>query len=362
MKKTIRFMAMCLALAALVLASCEKTDDGPTPPPLPTANSLFVVSNGVQSTSQPGSLTVFDFETLTAAQNAFQSKNGITLGDTPQSALYYCGRLYITVTDSNLIWVLDARILEVIARIVPEAGTMAPRCMVAHQGKVYVSLFSGHVARIDVATNAIDKTFAVGPNPEQLAVAGNYLYVANSDGYNWGNNYADGYLSKIDLNTFAEEKIQVGTNPNAVVTDALANRVYVLTMGNYGDIPAEVKYLENGTVTTLCPGTIMGAGGGKLYVINDPIGGSGATYRVYGFTSGQDLGEMVNIAPESPVAVVVDKIQGKFVILSRCLDSAGYPMYTEPGKAYLYDQAGTLLSDFPTGINPTGAAFGYDGE
>ena len=64
-----------------------------------------------------------------------------------------------------------------------------------------------------------------------------FLYVVNSDGLNYNNNYVNGKtVSKIDLKSFTEvKKIEVGLNPTAIVETE--DKFFVLCMGNYGMDP-----------------------------------------------------------------------------------------------------------------------------
>ncbi len=350
-----------LTLMAVMIGTASCSDDPknpqePTIDPVETLNGIYVVNNGVQSTSQPGSLTFYDYITGTATQNVFSNKNGISLGDTAEDVLLYGSKLYVTVTESNLIWVINPNTMEKIASIVPEAGTEQPRFMTAKDGKVYVSLYSGHLARIDTLSLNIDRTIAVGPNPEKIAIAGNKLYCANSDGLNWMSNYPNSSMSEVDLTNMTCVNHNVGLNPNAVATDG--DNVFVLCMGNYGDVPATVKRFRDGQVTDVCPGTIMTAFGGELYVIDSPLSGQ-PTYKVYKSSTGEFVREMVSEGPASPCAMAVEKTRGDIVILARTISSAGLVQYTEPAEGYLYGRDGVLRDIFPVGINPTAACFRY---
>ena len=108
----------------------------------------------------------------------------------------------------------------------------------AYDGKVYASLFDGHVAAIDTASLEISQQIQVGPNPEQLCVSGGKLYVVNSGGYN---EVQDSTVSVINPTTFSVEKtLTVVVNPTQITADS-EGYLYVVSNGNYADIRATLQ-------------------------------------------------------------------------------------------------------------------------
>lgn len=129
--------------------------------------------------------------------------------------------MYIAVYGSSIIEVTDLS-GKSIKQIKSSGDALLPRFFTANEGKVYVSLYDGYVARLDTASLEIEQKVKVGRNPEQLVVANNKLYVANSGGldYNTPVGY-DKTVSVIDLASFQEtKKIEVVTNPVNLVTDS----------------------------------------------------------------------------------------------------------------------------------------------
>ena len=55
-----------------------------------------------------------------------------------------------------------------------------PRYMAAEDGKLYVTLSSGNVARLDANTLTFEKMVAVGQNPEHIIEEDGKLYLVNS--------------------------------------------------------------------------------------------------------------------------------------------------------------------------------------
>ena len=203
----------------------------------------------------------------------FKAANGRVLGDTPQNAVVYGSKMYIAVYQSNLIEVVDRVSLKSLKTIPFDASEgQEPRFVLAHEGKVYASMYNGYVQRIDTLSLSIDGAVKVGPNPEEMCVAYDYLYVANSDGMNYQNGYADGCtVSKIALGSFSEEKkINVGINPTKMASDG--NNVYVITMGDYSAAnPATLRQIVNdNTVNAIAPATLMAFTFKQLYFINAP--------------------------------------------------------------------------------------------
>lgn len=346
--------AAMFAAALTTAASCS--DDEPNGGDfVDFTTGVYVVNNGVQTGNVPGGITSYNIEDGTSVLDAFAAANaGTSIGDTPQSAIIHGSKMYIAVTASNLIWVVDANSLRIIKSIKPEAPMTEPRAFAAKDGKVYVSMYSGHVASIDTISMTIDRSIEVGPNPEEIAIAGSTLYCANSDGMNWENSYGNCSLSLVDLDFWTERKIQAGLNPTKVVSNG--TDVFVITMGNYSDIPATVKKINGTTVTDVCPGTLMDIRGNELYVIDAPSGSETVSYTVYNML-GNKVRDMVAEGVESPSDITVDPVSGDILILSYHLGSSGWALYSDPCYARLYKNDGTSRASFDTGVGSINAVF-----
>lgn len=345
-----------LLVAALPLsfAACSD-DDGPGRDPeiVTVSDGAFIVNSGNLRNSISGSLTFIDYATGQASQNVFQAANGRVLGDTPQNAVVYGSKMYIAVYQSNLIEVVDRVSLKSLKTISFDAAVgQEPRYVVAHGGKVYASMYNGYVQRIDTLSLSVDGVVKVGPNPEEMCVAGNYLYAANSDGQNYQNGYVDGCtVSKISLGSFTEEKkINVGLNPTKMASDG--SKVYVITMGDYSEAnPATLRQIVNdNTVSAIAPATLMGAGDGKLYFINAPYGASSIDYKVLDMATGT-IATFPTAGVDSPAAIAVDPVVGDVFISSYNL-VGGYASYSTPGYVEQYKADGSLVKRYDTGVGP----------
>lgn len=146
--------------------------------------------------------------------------------------------MYIAVANDNVIWVTDKE-----ARVIEKIETAAPpRYLASTGGKVYATYYNGNVARIDTTACVVEATVAVGRNPEQLCVADNKLFVANSGGLDYPN--YDKTVSVIDIPSFTEvKKIEVAANPANILT-ADNGFVYLVSLGNYGDVPNRLQCIN----------------------------------------------------------------------------------------------------------------------
>ena len=103
------------------------------------------------------------------------------------------------------------------------AGTQ-PRSMAAIDGKVYISMYDGYVCKLDTLTMKIEASVKVGPNPEQICIYRNRLYVPNSDGMDYPN-YGK-TATEIDLNNFTVSRtFEVGLNPNKFMNNAITHQI-----------------------------------------------------------------------------------------------------------------------------------------
>lgn len=246
MNKKFLFGLVC---AIALFASCEKD---PTPDPQPTGSNIvgYALSEGNWGGNNA---TITLITTDGAVKNWFADNNNRGLGELAQDIIHYGHRLYVTVSGSGKVEVIDDESGKSLKQI--DFGTKYPRYMVAHNGKVYVTSYDKTVSRIDTANLEIEATCRLsGLQPEQLCVIGNNLYVCNCwENGSDGNARYDNTVSVIDLDSFIEtDKIEVGTNPGKI--KALDDHRFIVACGgNYGDEEAMCMVVDvnNNSKTTL---------------------------------------------------------------------------------------------------------------
>ncbi|MCC8153579.1 MAG: hypothetical protein LIP01_04820, partial [Tannerellaceae bacterium] len=212
------------------------------------------------------SIGYMDMLTGEYTTNFYKKVNGNDLGDSAQDIIRYGSKLYVTVSTSNRLLVLDetGKLLKEHRPLTTAGEDVQPRYLTAHDGHVYVSYFYGHaVAKLDTVDLEIKATVPVGTYPEQIKVSSNKLYVANS-GYG-----SENTLSVIDLTSFQEEKkIEVVINPSLIEVDEQGD-LFVISMGDYVDIKNTLQkiHISSGVVETIGNATIMCLHNNDLYTV-----------------------------------------------------------------------------------------------
>ncbi len=171
------------------------------------------------------------------------------LGDVGNDAQIYGSKLWLVINCSNKVEVLGAK------DAVKQGKIDVPNCrsVAFHQGYAYVSSYVGpvnvsqdaplgQVYKIDTLTLRTVAQVTVGYQPEELAVIGDKLYVANSGGYMVPD--YDHTVSVIDLNTFTEErKIDVAPNLHRCRADRYG-QLWVSSRGDYYGEPSHLCWLQ----------------------------------------------------------------------------------------------------------------------
>ena len=349
-KRFFRMYVLWAMMAAPIVTSCKGDGDQEVEPVVPS-EYLYVLNNGVWGFNN-ASLTLYDVEKGVATQNVFERQNGRRLGDIGQDLLVYGSKMYIAMSEEFTIEVTDLE-----AKSIKQLKTEGPpRYFAVHNGKVYVTYFNGYVARIDTASLQIEAKTVVGRNPEQLAVANGKLYVANSGGLDF--NTTTGYdktVSVVDMASFTEiEKIPVVANPCDVVFDK-NNHIYVVSNGNYMDIPNALQKINvitgEVTVVTAIHATYMATVGTKLFSIYSQYDANWnqiITFYAYDMASNTVLSEnfIGTKKVDFPYKICSDEVSGEIYITSTSEN------YVNDGDVYIFDQSNRFVAKFETGVNP----------
>lgn len=174
------------------------------------------------------------------------------LGDVGNDIQIYGSKVYATINISNLVEVFDLYTGKHLQAIhVPNC-----RYLAFHEGKAYVSSYSGKVAldpnaeigfvaEIDTISLQVTRKVEVGHQPEEMVIHNNKLYVANSGGYRVPT--YDTTVSVVDLESFnLLQNIDVAINLHRMRLDDRGD-IYVSSRGNHGSIPPSLYIIDTHT-------------------------------------------------------------------------------------------------------------------
>lgn len=346
--------------ALILLSACKKEDKVIQAPPLAATKGVYVLSEGNFGANN-SKLLYRDAATGAISGDFFSQQNPtITagLGDSGNDMIIYGGKLYIVMNVSSNVTVLNAATATFIRQIslVNSTGNRQPRFAVGAKGKVYVSSYDGTVTVIDTASLNITNVINVGANPEGIEVYGNYLYTANSGGFN---PVFDSTVSVVDLSTELEiKKIRVGINPQKIEANSQGD-LYVSSFGNFGSITPSITVI-NGVTNTLKTTLSSEFSYDHLRIHNDTAyfynnyGGAG-TAKVYNTITNTIIrnefvtdGTTISV----PYGINIDEQNGD-VYVADAID------FSSSGRVTCFDRNGVRKFSFSVapGVNPNKILF-----
>jgi len=204
---------------------------------------MYLVNEGNMG-SNKCTLDYLDYTEGIYMRNIYPERNPTVvkeLGDVGNDVQIYGNKLYIIVNCSNKVEVLDARTGVRIKQIeIPNCRYICFRREHAYVSSYVAGVLIdpnaplGAVFKIDTASLQVVDKVTVGYQPEEMAVLGDYLYVANSGGYRVP--YYDNTVSVVEFEGFRQEQqIVVGLNLHRIKADKYG-KLWVSSRGNYNDI------------------------------------------------------------------------------------------------------------------------------
>lgn len=346
----------------LVLFSCEKEPEKPdgNDDISFSGKGIYILNEGLFNMNN-STITWYDFETEQANTDWFEIQNGRKLGDTGNDLKIYGSKLYVVVSGSSQVEVLDANSGSSIVQIPFFDGEKPrqPRNVAFLHDKAFVCSFDGTVAVIDTATLEIEKYINAGRNPDGITSANNKIYVANSGGLDFPD--YDNTVSVIDFTSMEEiKKITVGSNPYTMETDS-RGFVYVISRGNYDDEKMYLQVIDSETDELVHTFTDFQAlsfslNEDRAYVYHfDFMGGSGSSILVLDLESREVLSESFisdGTEIETVYGIKADSFTGNVYIA----DARGF---SATGKVYCFDSEGRKKYSFSAGLNPGKMAVYY---
>ncbi|MBT1687556.1 DUF5074 domain-containing protein [Dawidia soli] len=316
--------------------------------------SGVLIANEGNFLAANASVTYYNPEKDSTAQNIFRNAAGDFAGDVLQSITLDGEKAYLVVNGSNTIEVANsttfAREKTVAAAIIDK-----PQYMSIINGKAYISVWGPYdtdynltnssIVVADAKTMTITDTIPTRPGVGELLYAGGYLFASIS---NFGTNHIVSVIDPTRNEVIRDAAVSPG--PSGMVVDA-NNKLWVICRGGYG---AEESYLESFGVKNFEPGVQIHLdfqAGADLAVSPD-----GKTLY---FTGGNNIYSMSidsKAAPTAPLFTAEDVTDlysfgvnpenGDFYV-------GDARSFAASGEAYVYSSDGTAKTSFATGVGPT---------
>ena len=310
-------------------------------------------------------------------RNIYSERNPSTvmsLGDVGNDCQIYGSRLWLVINCSNKVEVARAEDAVKVGKVdVPNCRYVTFKDQFAYVSSYVGSVYSGSssplgsVYKVDTLSLEKVDSCSVGYQPEEMAIIGNKLYVANSGGYQGmtGQGY-ESTVSVIDLGTMQEtEKITVAPNLHHVKADKY-NQLWVTARGNYTDEEGSIYWLEQDGKGGMKVGGHLDQPVSDLCIVGDSLYFYGSqwseitmsntvTYGIIDVRTHQIVNTSLSNAPEiskirMPYGIIVNPIHKDFYLMDA-------KNYVSSGELLHFLSDGTFDWKVKTGDIPAHAAF-----
>ena len=325
----------------------------------------YVLNTGNWDGNDAG-IQYLDFQTGELSEDLYAAANGEGLGDLGQDLCVYGSKIYVTVSNSSKVAIMDrnCRLLKSISVTASDGTPINPRYMTAYEGKVYFTAYDGTVSRIDTTSmsvdgklNLIDAGAQTGyDHPEAITAANGKLYV-NISGYGSGK-----WLSVVDVASFTKLKdIEIVLNPYTQCITAEDGYVYFVSNGNYAGKPSLTpeQYVygtmqrldpETDQVEQVCHATYIANAGDKMYILySEYYLPEVARAYVRDLKTGAES-EFIDMADlQSANGLAVDPASGDVYVFDA--------PYGAASDVHVYGADGTLKRTFEAGMSTSKMVF-----
>ena len=315
-------------------------------------------------------------------RNIYSERNPSTvmsLGDVGNDCKIYGSRLWLVINCSNKVEVARAEDAVKIGKVdIPNCRYVSFKDEYAYVSSYVGSVYSGSssplgsVYKVDTLSLQKVDSCTVGYQPEEIAIIGDKLYVANSGGYQGmtGQGY-ESTVSVIDLTTMQEsDKIEVAPNLHHLKADKY-NQLWVTARGNYMDEDGSIWWLEDDGNGRMKVGGHLDQPVSDLCIVGDSLYFYGSqwseitmsntvTYGIIDIRTHQIISTSLSNAPEvskirMPYGIIVNPIHKDFYLMDA-------KNYVSSGELLHFLPDGTFDWKVKTGDIPAHAAFLFKTE
>ena len=388
MKQLIYYILTLLLLSAcrqdVMIVPIEKTDTGGKAQKGDIVG-MYLLNEGNMGMNK-STLDYLDLSgkepTVSYYRNIYSERNPssvLSLGDVGNDCQIYGSRLWLVINCSNKGGVARASDAVRIGKVdIPNCRYVTFKDQYAYVSSYVGAVYSGSssplgsVYKVDTLTLQKVDSCTVGYQPEEMAIIGHYLYVANSGGYQGmtGQGY-ESTVSVIDLRTMQEtEKIVVTPNLHHLKADRY-NQLWVTARGNYMDEASSIWWLVPDSDGRMTVGGHIDQPVSDLCIVGDSLYFYGSqwsevsmsntvTYGIIDVRKHEMVSTRLSDAPEiskirMPYGIMVNPIHRDFYLMDA-------KNYVSSGELLHFLPDGTFDWKVKTGDIPAHAAFLFKTE
>lgn len=347
-----KIISLFFCIVTMMMVSCRPEEPVVPETPDVSGKGVYVINEG-NFTYANSTLTFYDSEMDTVANNLFYRVNGAPIGDVGQSLALLDGYLYIVVNNSNYIYKVDANTVKCdLTKPYMLTDFVQPRYMLpVASDKAYVSdLASTELWIVNPQDMSHVGSVSMGKATETMVQVGNELYVTN-----WSKSYiqdmANNTVQVVDVqNDVKVAEITVGIEPNGMVVDK-DGMVWVLCEGAIWTTDAEPATLWKINPLTKKATMMLSFEDGAMNLAVNPEGN-----YLYYFANG----DVHRVSVDNPAAeddfVIASEGRMFYKIAVNPKNGDIYVTdaknYVQNGTVYRYSSDGVLLGSFDAGICP----------
>ena len=317
-------------------------------------------------------------------RNIYSERNPsavMSLGDVGNDCQIYGSRLWMVINCSNKVEVARAEDAVRIGKVdIPNCRYVAFKDGYAYVSSYVGSVYGvksqgtgvnrsplGSIYKVDTLTLQKIDSCAVGYQPEEVAIIGDQLFVANSGGYQGmtGQGY-ESTVSVVDLKTMQEtDRIEVAPNLHRLRADRYG-QLWVTARGNYMDESSTIYWLVKDAKSRMTVGGHLNQSVSDLCIVGDSLYFYGSqwsevtmkntvTYGIINVRTHEIVSTSLSDAPEigkirMPYGIIVNPIHRDFYLMDA-------KNYVSSGELLHFLPDGTFDWKVKTGDIPAHAAF-----
>ena len=319
-------------------------------------------------------------------RNIYSERNPsavMSLGDVGNDCQIYGSRLWLVINCSNKVEVARAEDAVRIGKVdIPNCRYVAFKDGYAYVSSYVGSVYGvksqetgvnrsplGSIYKVDTLTLQKTDSCTVGYQPEEVAIIGDQLFVANSGGYQGmtGQGY-ESTVSVVDLKTMQEtDRIEVAPNLHRLRADRYG-QLWVTARGNYMDESSTIYWLVKDAKGRMTVGGHLNQSVSDLCIVGDSLYFYGSqwsevtmkntvTYGIINVRTHEIVSTSLSDAPEiskirMPYGIIVNPIHRDFYLMDA-------KNYVSSGELLHFLPDGTFDWKVKTGDIPAHAVFRY---